>query len=297
MRVRVREPYAIRYPDPIKVSAGAAVTVGRRDEQFTHWLWCRAEDGREGWVPERLLSSTNPGRAHLKEAYEATELPLAAGERVELVKEFDGFGWGECEDGRAGWFPMSVLERISGKQTLREPFDLQPTLQSTLITLRPLREEDFPVLFAVASDPLIWEQHPEPDRYTHEKFTIYFRDAMQSGGALIAIDNATGQVIGSSRFHGYDEAKREVEIGWTFLARSHWGGRYNGEMKQLMLTHAFRFVDSVVFLIGPHNVRSQQAVLKIVAVRDGSRTDASGRESWVYRLTAESFKTRHSAGM
>lgn len=110
---------------------------------------------------------------------------------------------------------------------------------------------------------------------------------MKSGGALIAIDNSTGQVIGSSRFHGYDQEKREVEIGWTFLARSHWGGRYNREMKELMLQHAFRFVDTVVFLIGPHNVRSQRAVEKIGAVRDGSRLDAHGRESVVYKITAD----------
>ncbi len=170
------------------------------------------------------------------------------------------------------------------------PCDLQPTLRGTLLTLRPLRDSDFPALFAVASDPLIWEQHPEPDRYTDEKFTVYFRDAMQSGGALIAIDNATDRVIGSSRFHGYDSAKREIEIGWTFLARSHWGGRYNGEMKHLMLRHAFRFVDSVLFLIGPRNVRSQRGVEKIGAVRDGARLDAQGRESVVYRITAAAFK-------
>jgi len=169
------------------------------------------------------------------------------------------------------------------------PFDLQPTLQGTLITLRPLRAEDFSALHAVAADPLIWEQHPEPDGYTTEKFSVYFRDAMASGGALLAIDAATGQVIGSSRFYGYNSERREVEIGWTFLARSHWGGRYNGEMKELMLRHAFRFVDTVVFLIGPQNVRSQRAVEKIGAVRDGSRLDAHGRHSVVYRITATSF--------
>lgn len=166
-------------------------------------------------------------------------------------------------------------------------FDLQPTLQGALLTLRPLRAEDFPALYAVAADPLIWEQHPEPDRHTEAKFTTFFREAMASGGALLAIDAGTGKVIGSSRFHGYNSEKREVEIGWTFLARSHWGGRYNGEMKELMLQHAFRFVDTVVFLIGPRNVRSQRAVEKIGAVRDGSRLDAHGRDSVVYKITAD----------
>ena len=167
---------------------------------------------------------------------------------------------------------------------MQSGFDLQPTLKGDLLELRPLRVEDFDDLYAVASDPLIWEQHPSKDRYQEEVFKEFFRDAMNSGGALIAIDASDGRVIGSSRFNGYDEEKSEIEIGWTFLARSHWGGIYNGEMKQLMLRHAFKFVNSVIFVIGTLNFRSQRAVEKIGGVRVGSRSDANGRESFVYQL-------------
>jgi RimJ/RimL family protein N-acetyltransferase len=163
------------------------------------------------------------------------------------------------------------------------PFDPQPTLAGTLLELRPLRPDDFDVLYAVAADPLIWEQHPASDRYQEPVFRRFFQDALDSGGALVALDRATGLVVGSSRFHGYDEARGEVEIGWTFLARSHWGGRYNGEMKRLMLDHAFRFVPRVVFLIGPENWRSRRAVEKIGAVLAGTRT-VDGRESVVYQI-------------
>ena len=163
--------------------------------------------------------------------------------------------------------------------------DLQPVLRGDLLELRPLREEDFDELFAVAADPLIWEQHPASDRHEAEQFRAFFREAMESGGALAAIDAGSGRIIGSSRYHGYDPDTREVEVGWTFLARRYWGGRYNGEMKRLMLEHAFGFVDRVVFLIGPRNFRSQRAVEKIGAVRAGTRTDPDGRESVVYALT------------
>lgn len=166
------------------------------------------------------------------------------------------------------------------------PFDLQPVLKGELLELRPLRAEDYDDLYAVASDPLIWEQHPNKDRHQQEVFRVFFREALDSEGALTAIDSRTGLVIGSSRFHGYDPDKSEIEIGWTFLARSHWGGVYNGEMKRLMLRHAFRFVRSVIFVIGPQNLRSQRAVEKIGAVRVGSRRDASGRDSVVYQITA-----------
>src|SRR5580704_8009295 len=143
------------------------------------------------------------------------------------------------------------------------PFDLQPILKGKLLELRPLRLEDFDELYAVARDPLIWEQHPNSDRYKEDVFREFFRVAMESGGALIAVDMKDGRVIGSSRFYGYNAEKSEIEIGWTFLARSHWGGKYNGEMKRLMLEHAFQFVDRVIFLIGATNIRSQRAIERI----------------------------------
>ena len=166
------------------------------------------------------------------------------------------------------------------------PFDLQPTLKGELLTLRPLRPEDFHDLYAVAADPLIWEQHPNRDRHREEVFRQFFHEALESGGALIVIDSDSDQVIGSSRYHAYDPEKSEIEIGWTFLARSRWGGLYNREMKQLMLRHAFRFVKKVVFLVGPQNLRSQRALEKIGAVRADPRLDASRPDSLVYQITA-----------
>jgi RimJ/RimL family protein N-acetyltransferase len=170
------------------------------------------------------------------------------------------------------------------------PFELQPTLKGRLLELRPLRPEDYADLFAVASDPLIWEQHPCSDRYKDEVFKEYFRGALESGGAFLVTDAKDGRVIGSTRYHGYDEAKSEIEIGWTFLARSHWGGKFNGEMKELMLRHAFQFVDSVIFVVGVQNWRSQTAVEKLGAVRTGTKADADGRISYVYRLTPAQYE-------
>jgi RimJ/RimL family protein N-acetyltransferase len=148
-------------------------------------------------------------------------------------------------------------------------FELQPHLKGGLIELRPLIPDDWADLFAVASDPLIWEQHPENDRYKKDVFKIFFKEALESGGAFVVIDTKNQQIIGSTRFYGYEAEKSEIEIGWTFLARKYWGGRYNREMKQLMLNHAFRFVENVVFLVGQTNFRSQRAMEKIGASRTG----------------------------
>jgi RimJ/RimL family protein N-acetyltransferase len=153
-------------------------------------------------------------------------------------------------------------------------FNLQPHLKGELIELRPLKPEDCDDLFAVASDPLIWEQHPESDRYKEEVFRIFFKEALESGGAFVVIDKKTQQIIGSTRFYGYDREKSEIEIGWTFLARKYWGGRYNHEMKDLLLAHAFQFVQNVVFYVGETNIRSQRAMEKIGAINVGMATRA-----------------------
>jgi RimJ/RimL family protein N-acetyltransferase len=166
------------------------------------------------------------------------------------------------------------------------PFDYQPTLRGDRVELRPLRPEDHADLYAVAADPLIWEQHSVKTRHEEVGFAEFFRESLVSGGALLATDAETRRVIGSSRFYSHSEQRSEVEIGWTFLARSHWGGEYNGELKRLMLRHAFGFVSSVVFFVDRENVRSQRAVSKIGGVLEG-QLDAGGR--LVYRITSSAF--------
>jgi len=165
------------------------------------------------------------------------------------------------------------------EQDRRVDFDWQPHLVGELLEVRPLSPADWDALFAVASDPLIWEQHPARNRYQEDVFREFFREALASGGAFAVVDRATGRIVGSSRYFGLDAAASEIEIGWTFLARSHWGGKYNGELKRLMLDHAFRFVERVVLLIDAGNWRSRKAAEKIGGVLAAPRTmtDPDGR--------------------
>jgi RimJ/RimL family protein N-acetyltransferase len=165
----------------------------------------------------------------------------------------------------------------------RVVFDPQPVLVGANVTLRPLRAEDHDGLYEVARDPLIWVQHPDPDRCRAQRFDEFFADSLRSGGALAIVDSRR-VLIGSTRFHGHDPAAGEVEIGWTFLARSHWGGPINREVKHLMLEHAFQAVERVIFLIGPSNRRSQRAVERLGAQQVGHRADGSGRQSVLYEI-------------
>jgi RimJ/RimL family protein N-acetyltransferase len=140
---------------------------------------------------------------------------------------------------------------------------LQPSLLHPLVKLRPLLADDWQALYAVASDPLIWAVHPANDRWQEPVFRRFFADALASGGALVAIDPATNELIGSSRFDRTRAEPGEIEIGWTFLARSYWGGPTNAALKSLMVGHALIEFDRVIFIVGEGNLRSRRAMEKI----------------------------------
>lgn len=157
--------------------------------------------------------------------------------------------------------------------------DLQPHLEGKLVLLRPLHAEDYQGLFAVASDEAIWEQHPTKDRYTPAGFLPFFEESLHASGAMAIADTTSGNIIGSSRFKMINEAEKIVEIGWTFLAKQYWGGRYNRAVKKLMVNHILEKGGTVVLYVDKTNIRSQRAVLKI-----------GGRQ-----VTDPDFKYHHAA--
>lgn len=145
------------------------------------------------------------------------------------------------------------------------PFDIQPVLTSEKVTLRPLAPEDFDALYGVASDPDIWAMHPFRNRYQRDVFDAFFADAITSRGAFAIIDNASGDIIGSTRFANYDASAGEIEIGWTFFATAYWRTGTNRDVKAMMLRYIFPFVPTVVFQIGASNFRSRDAVERLGA--------------------------------
>ena len=147
------------------------------------------------------------------------------------------------------------------------PPDFQPTLTGPTVIVRPIAAGDWAELFAAGSDPEIWKVHPIPDRYQEPAFRKFFDNAVSSKMGFVFVDGATNRLIGSSRYYGYEPERSEIEIGWTFIVRSHWGGKTNREVKRLMLDHAFTFVDTVIFWVGEHNWRSQGAMTKIGGVK------------------------------
>lgn len=143
--------------------------------------------------------------------------------------------------------------------------NVQATLENENVKLVPLNPNDLEELFSVASDPKIWEQHPNKDRYKREVFQNFFQGAIESKGAFKIIDKNTGEIAGSTRFYDYNPKENSIFIGYTFYATKFWGSKLNPQVKKLMLDYIFQFVDKVNFHVGKDNIRSQKAMEKLGA--------------------------------
>lgn len=150
-------------------------------------------------------------------------------------------------------------------------FDIQPQLENEMVILYPLQEEDFEALYAIASDPRIWEQHPSKDRWKKEVFKTFFDGAMQSKGSFKIVDKSSKNIIGSTRFYDFNEQENSIFIGYTFYAVEYWGEGVNTSVKELMLDYIFQFVPKVNFHIGADNIRSQIAIGRIGAEKIGEQ--------------------------
>jgi RimJ/RimL family protein N-acetyltransferase len=166
--------------------------------------------------------------------------------------------------------------------------NLQPTLTSDLIEIRPLKQDDYAKLLIAASDPLIWEMHPQPDRYKPEVFKKFFAEAMESKGSLLILDRKTSEVMGTTRYYDFSKENSSVIIGYTFLTRKYWGGTYNLELKKLVVNYALQFVKTTFFQVGVGNLRSQKAMHKIGGINTGIQeiavSYAPPKKSYIYKI-------------
>ena len=172
-------------------------------------------------------------------------------------------------------------------------FSIQPILENENFKLIPLKENDFERLFEVASDPKVWEQHPNKDRYKREVFENFFKGAIESKGAFLIIDKQSNEVLGSTRFYDFNEEKNSILIGYTFYGTKSWGKNINPQVKKLMLDYIFQFVCIVDFHIGAENIRSQVSINRLGVTKIGElEVTYFGEEpklNFIYRLTKEDW--------
>jgi N-acetyltransferase len=173
-------------------------------------------------------------------------------------------------------------------------FSIQTQLENEKIALCPLQETDFEDLYEVASNPKIWEQHPNKDRWKKEVFKTFFEGALQSKGAFKIIDKITGKILGSTRFYDYFPKENTILIGYTFYATECWGKGINLEVKKIMLDYIFQYVSKVNFHIGAENIRSQIAISRLGVRKAGEQTVTYFGEqpklNYIYSINKEDWK-------
>lgn len=173
---------------------------------------------------------------------------------------------------------------------------LKSVLEDKVIFCRRLRSDDFETLYSVASDPKIWEQHPNKDRFRRDVFEKFFEGAILSKGAYIVYDKQVNDPIGCSRFYDYDEPSKTILIGYTFFSRNYWGKGYNHRLKKLMLDHAFTFAESVIFHVGATNVRSQRSIEKLgiekIAEQEVTYYGEQAKLNYIYKISRDYWITR-----
>ncbi len=169
--------------------------------------------------------------------------------------------------------------------------DLQPNLENEFVLIRPLKVQDLEPLYQVAKDPLIWEQHARK-RYKRKEFEAFFKESMESRGALIILDKKNTEVIGCSRFKKLVSVDTAIEIGWTFLARKYWGGMYNTLIKSLMIDHALNSYEEIIFYVTKSNFRSQKAIEKIGGKKtsENKYQSTTANNHLTYRIPKDEWK-------
>lgn len=174
--------------------------------------------------------------------------------------------------------------------------NIQPQLENEKVILYPLQEKDFDELYSVASDPKVWEQHPNKDRCKIEVFRVFFDGAIQSKGAFKIVNKTDGHVIGSTRFYNYNEGKNSILIGYTFYGKDYWGKGFNHSVKTLMLDNIFQFVSKVYFHVGASNIRSQIAIVRLGTIKISEEEityfGEQPKMNYIYRLTKEEWSQR-----
>lgn len=175
-------------------------------------------------------------------------------------------------------------------------FSIQPTLQNEYVDLVPLEKHDFEELFEVASDPAVWEMHPNKERYQREVFQTFFTGALESKGAFLIIDRHSEEVLGSTRFYDFNENAQSIFIGYTFYGTKSWGKKINGGVKKMMLDYIFQYVDKVIFHVGKDNVRSVKAMAKLGAENLGEEEVAyfgeASKMNVVFQIKKEDWKLK-----
>jgi RimJ/RimL family protein N-acetyltransferase len=175
-------------------------------------------------------------------------------------------------------------------------FDLQPTLETEEYIILPVSLHDFEQLYEVASDPEIWEQHPNKDRWKRDVFKVFFEGAIQSRGAFKIVDKVSQKIIGSTRIYDYNSNDCSILMGYTFYAKRYWGTGVNHKVKSFFFDYLFQYVNTVILHIGASNIRSQISIQRLSAEKIGEIEVAyygeGIKQNFIYQIDKKNWEKK-----
>jgi RimJ/RimL family protein N-acetyltransferase len=150
------------------------------------------------------------------------------------------------------------------------------TLEGETVRLEPLRLLHSAALFSISNDESIWRYLLSPQPRTRAEMDDFITKALQAQEAgqqlpFAIIEQASGRVIGSTRYLTIMPHDHGLEIGSTWLAAPFRRTRVNTECKYLLLRHAFEVLHAirVQFKTDSRNVISQAAIERLGAQKEG----------------------------
>jgi N-acetyltransferase len=167
-------------------------------------------------------------------------------------------------------------------------------LKGEHVYLEFLLPEHIEALRVLAKDDRIWEFTKTLliDEQYNQRFDDYItlaldRNALEKQVAFIIRKKIDNTIIGMTRYYGIDEKNKRLNIGYTWYIPSVWGKVYNKECKLILLAYAFEQLgfNRVGFEVAHQNLRSQQAVTKIGAIKEGELRKYALRPDGVFRNT------------
>lgn len=154
--------------------------------------------------------------------------------------------------------------------------DRNVVLEGKTVRLEPLGMEHAEALFAVAQNDEVWQYLAFETPTTIEDMRRFIDIALRNADRGVDVPfvirfRADNRIIGSTRYMEIVAHDHCLEIGWTWIARDHWRSVVNTESKYLLLRHAFEVLDAnrVQLKTDLRNLRSQQAIARLGAVREG----------------------------
>lgn len=177
------------------------------------------------------------------------------------------------------------------------------SLEGITISLMPLEVKHKEELFEVLKSPEVWKYSWRKVSTVEdiEQILMIAVHNKKIGKHIpfIVKDKLNGQVLGTTQICSIDQVNRNVEIGWTWLSPNVWRTKVNTECKFLLLKYCFEElkVNRVQFSVSGENIRSQKAVERIGATKEGTfpkhkvKADGTIQDNIFYSIINEEWES------